>query len=507
MTSNKPRAISIAILAMGGEGGGVLADWIVDLAEHSGYKAQSTSVPGVAQRTGATIYYVEIFPESAEKSAGKSSVLALMPIPGDVDIVLASELMEAGRAITRGIVTPDRTTMIASTHRVYTIGEKSAMGDGIIDSSKFIEAGQAAAKRFIYTDMAKIAEATGSVLSAVLFGALAGAGVLPFQRKDFEEAVRRGGVGVEPSLKAFAVGYAQAENPVGASIVKSAAPVAAPTPKGSHPALDALRARVGALPEALRTIVAEGVKRMLDYQDVAYANQYLDRLQPVVELDQRNGDGSYRLGIETARYLALWMSYEDTIRVADLKTRAARFRRVGLEVRAKSEQVLRINEFMHPRIEEICDTLPAGLGRWIMQSSGLRNFLGKFTSKGRIIQTTSLAGFLLLYFVAGMRRWRRVTLRYQVEDSNITAWLDRVRALAASDYALAVEVAECQRLVKGYGETHERGSHNFKAIMNALEQLRSKGDAARHVRELREAALADEQGARFKEVLKLCLAN
>ena len=57
------RAITIAILAMGGEGGGVLADWIVDLAEQAGYLAQLTSVPGVAQRTGATIYYLEIFPE------------------------------------------------------------------------------------------------------------------------------------------------------------------------------------------------------------------------------------------------------------------------------------------------------------------------------------------------------------------------------------------------------------------------------------------------------------
>ena len=54
--------IKIAILAMGGEGGGVLADWIVNLGEENGYFAQTTSVPGVAQRTGATIYYVELFP-------------------------------------------------------------------------------------------------------------------------------------------------------------------------------------------------------------------------------------------------------------------------------------------------------------------------------------------------------------------------------------------------------------------------------------------------------------
>ena len=54
-SKSKVRPIGIAILAMGGEGGGVLADWIVDMAEHEGYPAQSTSVPGVAQRTGTTI--------------------------------------------------------------------------------------------------------------------------------------------------------------------------------------------------------------------------------------------------------------------------------------------------------------------------------------------------------------------------------------------------------------------------------------------------------------------
>src|SRR6058998_1516226 len=88
-TAETPRAISIAIVAMGGEGGGVLADWIVDLAEHAGYLAQTTSVPGVAQRTGSTIYYIEIFPEVPAAATGKAPVLALMPVPGELDIVLA----------------------------------------------------------------------------------------------------------------------------------------------------------------------------------------------------------------------------------------------------------------------------------------------------------------------------------------------------------------------------------------------------------------------------------
>ena len=161
-----PKPIKIAILAMGGEGGGVLADWIVDLGESNGYFAQTTSVPGVAQRTGATIYYVELFPGAGQPGA-RTPVLALMPMPGDVDVVLASELMEAGRAVQRGLVTPDRTTLLSSTHRVYSIGERTAMGDGRVDSDALIEHARKAAKRFVSFDMAESAERVGSVISAV----------------------------------------------------------------------------------------------------------------------------------------------------------------------------------------------------------------------------------------------------------------------------------------------------------------------------------------------------
>ena len=174
-----PQPIKIAILAMGGEGGGVLADWLVDLAEHNGHLAQTTSVPGVAQRTGATIYYVELFPAAAAQQAGAAPVLALMPLPGDVDVVLASELMEAGRAVQRGLVTPDRTTLVASTHRVYAIAEKIALGDGRADAAALLAQVQGAARRFVGFDMAQAAEDAGSVISAVLFGTLAGTGGCP----------------------------------------------------------------------------------------------------------------------------------------------------------------------------------------------------------------------------------------------------------------------------------------------------------------------------------------
>ncbi|MFP4044085.1 MAG: 2-oxoacid:acceptor oxidoreductase family protein, partial [Rhodosalinus sp.] len=111
--------VKLAVMAVGGQGGGVLNGWIVRLAERNGYVAQATSVAGVAQRTGATIYYVEMMPDT-----GRQPVFALAPAEGDVDILIAAEMMEAGRAIMRGFVTPDRTLLIASTHRALAVSEK-----------------------------------------------------------------------------------------------------------------------------------------------------------------------------------------------------------------------------------------------------------------------------------------------------------------------------------------------------------------------------------------------
>jgi indolepyruvate ferredoxin oxidoreductase beta subunit len=489
LSSSGAKSLNIAILAMGGEGGGVLADWIVDMAEHAGYTVQATSVPGVAQRTGATIYYVEIFPEIGGDRP------ALMPFPGEVDVVIASELMEAGRAIQRGLVTPERTTFIASTHRVYSMTEKTALGDGRVDAPALLDACRSAAQWFVSGDFARAAEEAGSVISAVMFGALAGTARLPFPRHAFEEAIRRSGLGVEASLSAFAAGYRIATQ--GAEPDTAAASVPAAT---LSPALTALVKRVEReFPAPTRTIVLEGIRRLADYQDVAYAIEYVDRLASIRGIDS---EPEGRLLNETARHLALWMSYEDTIRVADLKTRRQRFERVRSEVRLGEGQLLQINEFLHPRVEEIADTLPAAAGRWLLRTPWARALAGRFAARGRIVRTSSIHGYVLLYFVASLRRIRRSTLRFQIERERIDAWLGQIRETAGTDYALAVEIAACQRLVKGYSDTHARGLRNFQTVMSALPQLRGKPDASRRLRDLRDAALADESGARLERAVK-----
>ena len=202
------KIIKLAILAVGGQGGGVISDWIVELAERNAWYAQSTSVPGVAQRTGATIYYIEMVPED-----GGTPVLSLMPAPGDVDIVLAAELMEAGRAMMRGLVTPDRTTLITSTHRTLAVVEKVTPGSGIADPTPVLDTARKSAKRFLGWDLEKLAVENGSVISASLFGALAGAEILPFPRASFVATIEAGGRGISASLKAFDAGYEAMQRP------------------------------------------------------------------------------------------------------------------------------------------------------------------------------------------------------------------------------------------------------------------------------------------------------
>ena len=499
------RPITVTIAALGGQGGGVVSDWLIDAARRSGYLAQATSVPGVAQRTGATIYYLEFFPVAALPADRRRPIFALMPNPGDVDLVIASEIMEAGRAMQRGLVT-GRTTLIASTHRIYAIQEKSHMADGRADPAQVRELAREHAKRYIEFDMQALAEANGSVISAAMLGALCGSGALPFAAEHYVEAIRASGIGAASSTRTFeaardaAAGSASqaAHSPPAAAVARSA--VAEPK-SGSRPALSAsLEGRVRQrMPAAVQDVVREGVRRMIDYQDVAYASSYLDRLDSIAALEPKGSDG-FALTESVARGLALWMSFEDTIRVADLKIRSARAKRVLQEVRPSSGQLVQVTEFMKPRIEEICGTLPVGLGTWVLRSKTPRSWLTRFTG-GRQIATSSIGGFLQLYWLAGLRRWRRKTLRYSQENSRIERWLELIARVVQQNYALAVEIADCQQLVKGYGETHERGTASFEAIFADVRDWEQREDAAGRVRTLRVAALADDQGIALAKAL------
>jgi len=496
------KPLSIAILAMGGQGGGVLTDWIVKLAETQAWVAQSTSVPGVAQRTGATIYYVEMLPARD----GIPPILSLMPTPGDVDIVIAAEMMEAGRSILRGLVTPDKTILIASTHRSFAISEKEVPGDGIGNSVTVVEAADFATKRTIAFDMEKLAIQSGSVISSALFGALAAAEVLPFERSAFEATIRSGGRGAESSLRAFNAAYDRVRQKPRDEIAVGPRKRFEPLPESAgHPSLDRLvnRIRTG-FPPPTYDFLFVGVKRLVDFQDPAYAAEYLDRLGAVLASDRENGgaDRDFAFTAKAAKYVAIAMAYDDVIRVADLKVRASRFARVREEVGAGADQIVYTTEYMHPRMEEVCGTLPKRLGQWIEDRPKLLARLDRVVNRGRRVRTGTVLWFIGLYVVSAWRSKRRGTLRHHREMQHVEAWLAAATSLLSSNYDLAVEALECRRLVKGYSDTHARGLSKFDKVMAAVPQLAPRQDGAAWLRRLRQAALMDEKGIALDGALK-----
>ncbi|MGI3171085.1 indolepyruvate oxidoreductase subunit beta family protein [Pseudooceanicola sp. C21-150M6] len=489
------KIITLAALAVGGQGGGVLTSWIVDVAEENGYRAQSTSVAGVAQRTGATIYYIEMC-----RDTGRMPVFALSPAIGDVDILMASELMEGGRAIMRGFVTPGRTTMIASTHRIPAVAEKIVPGDGRANGPEVVEAMGIAADKVVAFDMETVAKEAGSVISASLLGALAGSGALPFPRDTYETVIRRGGRGVDASLRAFnaACDIAEGKHPVPVLPPEEVRPAPAlAVPEALRATWSKLEARVDALPAPAQALATLGLQKVVDYQDVKYGAQYLDMVEQVAALDA----APFELTTNAAKYCARALCYDDLIRVADIKTRATRMDRVRGEVAVADGQVLMLTEYFHPRFEEFATTLPRSLGRWMQNRKGLEAWYGRTIDKGRRIRTDSIGGFLMLWTVSSLRPIRRRLLRHATEMAHVDSWFATVLDTAKTDRAMAAELLANYRLIKGYSDTHARGLSKFARVMGALDMLRGREDGADWMRRLRTAALDDVKGDKLDGAL------
>jgi indolepyruvate ferredoxin oxidoreductase, beta subunit len=459
------KPITLLIAALGGEGGGVLASWLHAAAVAAGHFVQGTSVPGVAQRTGATTYYLEIVPGAGarHRTAGTRPVLALNAAPGEVDLVVASELLEAARAIAAGYVTPDRTLLIASSARVFTIDEKAAMGDGRLDERRMAELAKRFSRRAVIADFAAVATQAKAPLSAVLLGVIAASEALPIPVEAFRAAIHAEGKSVDANLAGFEAGLQMAPSSPsprsswregrGEGQTLALAPVSAPHPSP----LPTDEWGEGIPPEA-HSVIAEGIKRLTDYQDEPYARHYLARVRRFV--GRPGADGAFIRDL--ARHLAVRMTVEDVIRVAQLKLRHARLARVTEEALARDGDIVDVTEYLKPGPEEILGLLPPRVGRWALQRVR-RNRAWPLK-----ITTTRLSGFLRLKVLAALKRWRPRTLRFAEEEAWVERWLKLVERTLAVNPAAAHEVVASAALVRGYADTYKRGLTNWCNIMDGV---------------------------------------
>ena len=457
--SDPSRPLTLLIAALGGEGGGVLTHWIVTAATSLDFPVQSTSIPGVAQRTGATTYYIEILPVTRAELDGRQPVLALTPGAGDVDIVLASELMEAARAVGSGFVTTDRTFVAASSHRQFAIVEKMAMADGRYDRARLLDAVAQNAQASLIFDMETVAREAGAMISAVMLGALAASGRLPIPQDALIAAIRAEGKAAEANIRGFEAGRRAAERATTSALIVEPHKRAL---EGAR-ALRSLEAEAAeSFPPKAAGIAIDGIRRLYRYQSRSYARLYLKRLKAITDGD-RTAQADGRLLCEVARYLALRMSYEDVIRVAAAKIAPDRIDRIQRDIGAGQGERVRIIEFLKPGLDEICQILPGPLARRLLAAAERRAWLRKLHFAMEL-ETTSISGYLRLWGLARLRVFRPWTHRYQEERRAIEDWLALVAAAARRSPALALEVVECARLLKGYGDTLRRGRDNYAVI-------------------------------------------
>ena len=436
-----PNILSLLIPAVGGQGGGVLSEWIVEAAALDGFRVHGTSIPGVAQRTGSTTYYVEVL---ADRGATEDPAFSLYPVPGALDVLLAPEYLEVARMIEAGFVSPARTTVVCSTHRLYTIHEKTATGRAIYPRERLDTVARTAARRLVAFDALTVARERRTEVNAVLLGALAGSGALPVSAGAFRKAIESRGVAVAANLAGFDIGLelARGDNSVNEGVrgKRNGSPDQI-TAQGAPNSID-----ISWMPPAVRAVVEHAVPRLIDYQDIDYARRYLARLRPFVDHEA--------VAAIVARHLATWMTYEDAIRVAQAKTRAARFARIRAETRA-GDAVIEVTDYLKPDLDEIWGILPhrlvAPFARWAQ-----RRWPHGRPTLGQHVRTTTVTGYLRVWLLARLRVLRPVSWRARVENERIDRWLAGVERALACDEALAREVAQLARVVKGYGDVRRR---------------------------------------------------
>lgn len=457
---------SIFLSAVGGQGGNLLSEWIFQAATFEGHRAQAVSLPGLSQRGGATSFYVELA-VGTDRERLSRVVFSQHPVPGEVDLIIAQEFIELARMLQEGYGSP-RTKIVASTHRVYTVGEKTPAWDGPVPMETLHAAARSMSEEFVGFNAVELAQRNGLdelAVNAILLGALCASKALPISDAAYEKAIVRVGIAPEMNQRAFDLGRRFVES--GAYKLEELPPAepwedfvgarAQKLPSRVRPAFrDLVTPLPGQYGQALARVLAEAIWRLVDYQNLAYARDFLTTVQQIHDLDHSlRPESPPQLTEIFARGLGTWMAYEDGIRVAQLKTRSARFESIRTRLGVRPDQVYEVHEFLKPDAEEIYGILPTWLVDPLLAVGAVRRFVERRDFSQRP-KTTSFRGILRLKMLLLLKPVRRSSWRYRKEHALMRQYALRVKEAAAVDYRVACLVARTGQMVKGYGDTRRK---------------------------------------------------
>ncbi|MCS7223429.1 MAG: 2-oxoacid:acceptor oxidoreductase family protein [Armatimonadetes bacterium] len=486
MEESRGEPLTVLISAVGGQGGQLFAQWLFEAGRQAGYYPVGVGLPGLSQREGATVYYIEFF-----KDPVSTCFFSPFPEKGNTHLVIGLEFLELVRTIREGYLAPDG-FVFGSRHRVLTTEEKMPLKGGHLTD----QAAQALVKRLgdraLLLNPLEAAERNGlseRFANAVLFGALAASSFLPFPVDAFRKAIERYGVAVRQNLAAFEIGLHFQERTHETPTTRSYLEIE--WQSLPHPQLpESLQSRLNDLArvsDLLSSRLSEAARLLVHYQDLAYLVRYLDEIESLLKLEQ-NRWGQTSVTEEVARLLAIRMTYEDAVRVAQLKTDRARFARIRQQHSLDPSAVYHIADFLSPDPDELTGLLPFPMfSHRPLDGDSLTNFevqeraypdqaeeLSRRSLQLRV-PTTSLIGFLLLRVLLLLKPLRPWSVRFRKEWLLIQAWLGRVKEALKDHHAIALLMAKSGEMVRGYGRTRRKTMAAWRLFVAFMAELARRG--------------------------------
>jgi hypothetical protein len=248
------------------------------------------------------------------------------------------------------------------------------------------------------------------------------------------------------------------------------------------------------LPEGLPATVAptasDAIYMLIDYQSTGYAQLYVDRLGRFVG---RHGVDDAMLG-EIARLMAMRMSYQDPIRIAQLKL--AEITDAAGHVHYRSGRDVR-----KLRLDELISALPAVIAEYVLDTLEWMGWLHKPVSIS--FSATNRLGVRRLKLEAWLRRWRRYSVRYTKERVWVERWLHMIDRSLVKQPQAASAIVQTATMIEGYGDPYRQGVADWHAIIDGLAKPTFDGalalpDLAADIAEARAAAMPDPRQAALK---------
>src|SRR5262245_6579072 len=241
------------------------------------------------------------------------------------------------------------------------------------------------------------------------------------------------------------------------------------------------------LPEAAVPVTSNAIHLLIEYQGTRYARLYVERITRFV--GRRGVDEAMLL--EIARLMAMRMSYEDAIRIAQLKL---------LELEACPDTP-RADDVRKLRLDEMVEALPTVVAEPVLD---VLNWLGWAHKRVSIhFSTASRFSIRRLKIEASLRRWRRYSIRYSKERNWVERWLHMVDRALTRQPAAALAIVDTASMVQGYGDAYRHGLADWHAIIDGLAKPTFDGvlqltDLAGAIAEARAAAMPDARQAALK---------